>query len=102
MRWENEAEVGAQQLGWEVVDRAGIDDYQGWGVLLLKRYGTEWGVLPWTYGSCNYCDQYEDQFTYGLSDQDFNEACVRLFGSLIESADSEEAARLLFDSRKGW
>lgn len=102
MRWENEATVAAELLGWTVVESDGVNDYQGWGVLLLKRFDVEWGTLAWSYGSCNHCDSYEDKFGYGMADEDFNQMCVQEFGPLIESADDEEKARARFSERKGW
>lgn len=102
MRWEAEARLAAELLGWEVVDCDGVNDYQGWGVLLLRRWD-EWGTLAWYYGSCSGCDSYEDEFPYDMSDEARNDACVRLFGSLIESGiDNEEDARMKFSERKGW
>lgn len=107
MRWEHETTAAAENLGWRVVATNGVDDYQGWGVHLLQRYGdgltpSEWGVLSWSYGSCSGCDQYEDEIPYGLDDAAFNEKCVQLFGPLIETCKDEEDARMKFSERKGW
>lgn len=102
MRWENEATLAAEALGWTVVETDGVDDWQGWGVLLLRRWD-EWATLSWSYGSCNGCDAYEDEFPYDQTDEERVETAVRLFGPLIESGlDNEEAARMKFSERKGW
>lgn len=97
MRWRGETETAAVQAGWTVVETDGVDDYQGWGVHLLQR-GGEWAVLPWSYGSCNGCDSYEDQIAYDASP----EQCYAVFGDLIEICTDEEHARMQFSSRKGW
>lgn len=91
-RWYEEAKSAAAKSGWTEVEYGGIDDYQGWGVLLIRN-GEQWGVLPWSYGSCGGCDEYED-----LSDV---QQCAA-FTALIETAADEATARMLFDSRKGW
>jgi hypothetical protein len=71
---------------------ASVDDYQGWGCL-LGRKGSEWAVLSWSYGSCNYCDAYED-----LSDEELEVA----FQDLVEAGLNEEDARQRFENAKGW
>ena len=112
MRWESEAKSAAEYLGWTVVDTDGVSDYQGWGALLLQDLGGNWGVLSWSYGSCSYCDGYEDVFySYGQYDEDNPDPiqdrgsprhCAEVFGPNIEHAASEDAARQLFSARKGW
>lgn len=96
--------MAASFLGWDVVETAGVSDYQGWGVLLLKKPGRfewdahEWAVLAWSYGSCSYCDRYEDRLGYDASAAQ----CALVFGDLLELCDDEESARTMFDARKGW
>ena len=102
IRWEEEARPAAEHLGWKVRDVSGIADYQGWGVLLLHKVGDDlgqkdrWATLGWSYGSCNYCDGYEDQNT------STPEACAAVFGELIEEFTSAEKAMASFSDRKGW
>jgi hypothetical protein len=95
-----------------VVEKDGISDYQGWGALLLQDLGGNWGVLSWSYGSCSVCDGYEDVFyCYGKYDEDSPDPipdrgsprhCAEVFGGNIEPAPSEDEARTVFSSRKGW
>lgn len=92
MRWETAAREAAARQGLEVVDVAGVDDWQGWGVLLLKGDVT-WGVCAWSYGSCSYCDAYED-----LSDSDLAAA----FDRNITLYSTEDEARAKFEDAKGW
>lgn len=92
MRWENEAEKALTSKGFEVVQRDGVDDWQGWGVL-LGRAGDVWAVLSWSYGSCNYCDAYEDMPR--------GEVVASLAGD-VEDGMNEADARARFDARKGW
>lgn len=47
MRWEETAEDAMKRAGFAVVERRGVDDYQGWGVLLAQK-GDEWAVLSWS------------------------------------------------------
>ena len=91
-RWDDVAEEALKRAGFTVIDRAGIDDYEGWGVLLGCN-ATEFAVLSWSYGSCSLCDDYE-----GLSDGERAAA----FDALIERGLTEQAARALFNDRKGW
>lgn len=93
MRWEEEATVAALRAGYRVKDTAGINDYQGWGVLLLHSAAKGWAVLSWTYGSCGGCDSYEDMDDTGRA---------KAFDALIDVQSDEPTARLTFDSRKGW
>lgn len=92
MRWEEEAQAAAARAGAEIVERAGVDDYQGWGAFLLRRGGS-WGVLSWSYGSCSGCDNYEDLGTQELRDA---------FDGLITWYLDEAAGRLAFDGARGW
>lgn len=104
MRWEWETAVAASRLGWQVVETDGVDDYQGWGVHLL-RSPDAWAVLSWSYGSCSGCDYYEDRiYAYDGSQRTDAPAdlYVELFSDCIERCDNEEAARKLFSDRKGW
>lgn len=102
IRWEEEARTAAEHLGWEVRDVSGVDDYQGWGVLLLHKAGDElgqkdrWATLGWSYGSCGGCDAYEDM---NLSTP---QACADAFGELVEEFTSVEKALASFSDRKGW
>jgi len=91
-RWEEVAEAALVRAGFHVVDRAGVNDYQGWGVLLGKA-GDEFAVLSWSYGSCGMCDNYED-----LND----EARAAEFDALVERGMTEQEARTKFDNSKGW
>ena len=91
-RWEDVAEAALVRAGFHVVDRAGVNDYQGWGVLLGKA-GYEFAVLSWSYGSCGMCDNYED-----LND----EARAAEFDALVERGMTEQEARTKFDNSKGW
>ena len=91
-RWEDVAEAALVRAGFAVIDRAGTNDYQGWGVLLGKS-GDEFAVVSWSYGSCAVCDGYED-----LSE----EARAAEFDGMIARGMTEQEARLKFDSSKGW
>lgn len=93
MRWESEAEEALSVHGFDVVvERAGIDDYQGWGVILASSK-QEFAVLSWSYGSCSGCDSYEDLP---------HEQVVEELAELIEKFASEDEARASFNNRKGW
>lgn len=133
MRWQGEVQLAAEHLGYVVVQTDGVDDYQGWGVHLLRKEQrvvndaaelvaqdveleardgfaavaeavrasdsvivVTWAVVSWSYGSCSGCDSYEDR------DTSTPEACVAVFGDLIETCDNEDAARAKFSERKGW
>lgn len=100
MRWEDETRMAAGHLGYEIVETDGINDYQGWGVHLL-RMGSQWAVLSWGYGTCSGCDAFEGQFVE-YDDRLRADACAVVFGELIETCADEDAARRLFDERKGW
>ena len=91
-RWEDVAEAALKRAGFDVIDRAGTCDYQGWGVLMGKA-GDEFAVVSWSYGSCGMCDNYED-----LSD----EARTAEFDGMVARGMTEQDARLKFDSSKGW
>jgi len=94
MRWQTTAEDAVKSLDYTVKDTAGIDDYQGWGTLLLYRAADEqWAVLAWSYGSCSVCDGYED-----MGDKERHDAFV----SLIETFPNEVAARERWQNSKGW
>ena len=95
MRWEDETRSAAEHLGYTVVETDGVDDYQGWGVYLLRK-GDEWAILPWNYGSCSGCDAYEEE------NMSTPELCVEIFGGLIETFADEVAARIAFSGSKGW
>lgn len=93
-RWHDETALAARHAGWHVVKSDGVDDYQGWGVHLLRRgefesiahdaeqegrlvdaeeirsqqQQSEWAVLAWSYGSCSGCDPYEGGPADGVCD----------------------------------
>jgi hypothetical protein len=94
MRWENEAKAALGRRGYEVVDQAGSNGYDGYGTL-LGRAGRVYAVIDWFYGSCGVCDRYED-----LSDDDRALA----FDVLVEDGMSEADARARFEEHKsrGW
>lgn len=96
MRWEDEAE---EAVGGVIVDRAGIDDYQGWGALLSKRSEDDWAVISWSYGSCDLCDPYEEMRYYN---SDGLERVIEAMKDLVEEFSNEKEARMCFESRKGW
>lgn len=91
-RWEDVAEAALARAGFSVIDRAGANDYQGWGVLMGKA-GDEFAVVSWSYGSCGMCDNYED-----ISDEER----AAEFDGMIVRGMTEQEARLKFDSSKGW
>lgn len=91
-RWDDVAEEALKRAGFTAIDRRGTNDWEGWGVLLGCN-ATEFAVLSWSYGSCAFCDNYED-----LSDAERAAA----FDDLIERGLTEQAARALFNDRKGW
>lgn len=94
MRWKTEAEEALKRRGFEVVDTAGVDDWQGWGVLLGKSSAGTFAILGWSYGSCSGCDAYEDLGSEGVIDA---------ISKNIEDGITDEAgARDLFEQRKGW
>lgn len=97
-RWDSETASAANYLGYQVVETDGNNDYQGWGVHLLRKIDRAdsavaidaelegrnetadeirsksptvgWAVLSWSYGSCSGCDGYEEQiYRY---DDDYN------------------------------
>lgn len=92
IRWSAEANTAVKMQGARVVAEDGVRDYQGWGVLLIRK-GSTWGTLGWFYGSCGLCDSYED-----LS---FADRVARMQESIRWHA-SESDARLAFDAGKGW
>lgn len=92
MRWQEEAEEAMESKGFNVVDFVGESDYQGWGSL-LGHNGDEWATLSWSYGSCSYCDSYED-----MSREDVIQSLV----GDIDTWSSEEEARRKFNDLKGW
>lgn len=92
IRYEDEAEAALERVGFVVCDRAGVNDYQGWGVLMGKS-GEEFAVISWSYGSCPVCDEYEE-----MSDSD----CEKAFSDLVERGLTMEAAQRQFDSSKSW
>ena len=96
-RWEEDAESALKRAGFDVIDRAGTCDYQGWGVLIGKAGDEfavdEFAVVSWSYGSCGMCDNFED-----LSD----EARAAEFDGMVERGMTEQEARVKFDSSKGW
>ena len=91
-RWEDVAEAALKRAGFDVIDRAGTCDYQGWGVLIGKA-GDEFAVVSWSYGSCGVCDNFED-----LSD----DARAAEFDGMVERGMTEQEARLKFNNSKGW
>ena len=92
MRYEGEAREAMQRAGFEVLQVDGVDDWQGWGVL-LGRKAEEYAVLSWSYGSCEVCDSYME-----LGDEE----CRKAFDELLERGLGEEQARAKFNERKGW
>jgi hypothetical protein len=90
MRWLGAATEAAHRQGLRLVEADGVEDYQGWGTLLLRGNG-RWAVLNWFYGSCSGCDSYE-----GMDDLDRLGALT----DLIEYYDDEETARCRL--QKGW
>lgn len=93
MCWEETASEVMTSAGYAIIEADGIDDWQGWGVLLGRSSENKWAVLAWTYGSCSVCDSYKD-----MTQEERDEA----FKSLIEPCQDEKAARALFSARKGW
>lgn len=93
MRWESDAEAALERAGFKVVERDGTDDYQGWGALLATDSKGRWATLAWSYGTCSYCDSYED-----LSDEELEAE----FDQSIEIFETEDRARLSFADLKGW
>lgn len=98
MRWLEETKKAANYLGWNVVETDGVDDWHGWGVLLLKTPTGDWGVLTWSYGSAGCCDQYEDAVRNAETPAEY----AAIFCDCIEPCPDEEAARMKFSERKGW
>jgi hypothetical protein len=91
-RWEEEAEAALKRAGFTVIDRAGTNNWQGWGVL-LGRKEEEFAVLAWSYGSCSGCDSYE-----GLDEAEL----IAEFDALVERGLTEQAARKRFSENKLW
>lgn len=58
-RWEGAFSEAIEKQGGRVDEIAGPDDYQGWGAILAQK-GDLWGAIGWSYGSCEWCDPYED------------------------------------------
>ncbi len=92
MRWQETAENVLRNAQYEIVDVDGVSDYSGWGCVLAKKEST-WATLSWSYGSCSWCDGYED-----MSEEDRHQA----FSELIDNWSSEEEARRKFNNSKGW
>ncbi|HYF56280.1 MAG TPA: hypothetical protein VEA41_18645 [Salinarimonas sp.] len=92
MRWEDEAESAVERAGAVAVKRDGVSDWEGWGVILLRR-GDQWGTLRWSYGSCSGCDRYED-----MSDAER----AKEFDELIAWHSDYDAAMAAFENGKGW
>ena len=94
MRYETEAVEALAAEGFQVKEKSGVSDCQGWGALLGYNPETGgWATLAWTYGSCSFCDAYEDLTT---------EQRERAFKELVEKHVNEEKARRVYEDRKGW
>lgn len=94
MRWENEAEEALQRAGYDLnVEKDGVNDYQGWGVLMAQNKDGQYAVCSWSYGSCGYCDGYEDMN---------NAEREKAFDENVEAGLSEADARAKFEARKSW
>lgn len=94
MRWEKDAEKALQRAGFAVVERDGVDDFHGWGVLLGRKARSgrgRWAVLSWAY--CSGCGSYEE-----MSDSEREVA----FDDKIEIFNTGDEARLTFTDRKAW
>jgi len=91
-RWEDAAEQAMERAGFDVIERAGVADYQGWGVL-MGRNGMEYAILGWSYGSCSGCDSYE-----GLSESDL----AAEFDDLVLRHLTNKEACIKFNDCKGW
>lgn len=92
MRWEDEAKTAMNLTGYKVIEKDGVTDWQGWGVL-LGRNSKNFAVLGWSYGSCSGCDSYEN-----MSEDEV----VKDLQNNIEIFNTEEEARIKFDERKYW
>lgn len=96
-RWEGLAEEALKRQGYTVIDRAGINDYQGWCSLLgrtdIVGTGITYAVVSWSYGSCSGCDSREDQ--------EYEQVILDFIHDTERFAD-EGAAWACFDGRKGW
>ena len=90
--YEQDARDAMTRTGFEVIDRAGVHDYQGWG-MVLGRHDEEFAVLSWSYGSCEVCDSYME-----MSDAERS----LTFDALLERGMNEADARARFEQRKGW
>ncbi len=99
MRWEGEAEEALARAGYDLnVEKAGVDDYQGWGVVMAQNKDGLFAVCSWSYGSCSYCDPYED-LAYGDAEPG---ALEKAFDENVEAGLSEADGRAKFEARKGW
>ncbi len=92
MRWEETAEEAMKSQGFEVIASDGQDDYSGYGVTLGRKEGL-YATLSWSYGSCSWCDHYEDMSP---------EERLQAFVELIDTWTTEEEARRKFNDSKGW
>lgn len=94
-RWSGEVVNALKLDGFELVDSDGVDDYQGWAVLLFTCDLREWAVVDYSYGSCSGCDQYEE-----MSDDERTSA----FRELAVRYDTEQSAREAFKEAadRGW
>lgn len=92
MSWEDVAEEAMKSQGFELVDIEVTKDYQGYGVVLGRKGGL-YATLSWSYGSCSYCDSYEDMS---------EEERLQAFVELIDTWSTEEEARRKFNDSKGW
>jgi hypothetical protein len=94
MKYETKAKQALAEKGYEFVKSDGVNDWQGWVILLGHNKNTnKYAIIYYGYGSCSGCDSREN-----LSEEEI----VKGFIKNMDEFDSLEEAEKFYEEHKSW